>query len=125
MSPNGSAQQPSPSSGSRVGPRRSSFGWLVVFLLVLAGALAASFIPGIRGRLGSLVAQPVGPRMSTGVMVWADRQTGNYYCEGSREYGKGRGSYMKQGEALTAGYQPELNEYCGDVKSKGVERHSP
>lgn len=125
MSPNGSPH-PSPPSKSKspADRRRSGPGWLVGLLLVLAGAFAVSFVPGIRGQLNSLIAQPVGPRMNTVVTVWANKQTGNYYCAGSAEYGKGLGSYMKQGQALTAGYQPELSQYCDHAKSEGITGHS-
>ena len=72
-----------------------------------------SLVPSIRGTLGSLLmAQPVNQFMNATVIVWANQQTGNYYCEDSWGYGKGRGTFMKQGEALTDGYQPELAQYC-------------
>lgn len=88
-------------------------------MLGVACVLAISFIPGMKSRVDSLFVQAAPPPMNAAVTVWANKQTGNYYCPDSREYGKGPGSYMKQGEALTAGYQPDLSQYCKPFTSKG------
>lgn len=114
----------SSSNKAPVGRRRSGFDWLPFLALVLAVVLAVSFVPGIRGQLDSLIAKPVDSRMISTVTVWANKQTGNYYCAGSREYAKGQGRYMKQGEALTAGYQPELGRYCNRVTAARVTERS-
>jgi hypothetical protein len=45
--------------------------------------------------------------------VWADKQTGFYYCAGTRLYGHTQsGQYISQGEALQAGYTAAMNEPC-------------
>lgn len=110
---------PSPPGESPAGRRRSSFSWITLLMLVVACALGLSFVPGMRARVDSLLAQAAPPSMNSAVTVWTNKQTGNYYCQGSREYGKGAGSYMQQGEALTAGYQPELSQYCKAITAKG------
>ena len=52
-------------------------------------------------------------RAQLNMKVWADKQTGFYYCAGSRFYGHTQsGQYISQGEALQAGYTAAMNEPC-------------
>jgi hypothetical protein len=45
--------------------------------------------------------------------VWVDRSTHTYVCEGERGYGTSAGgSYMSEGEALSAGDQPASGAKC-------------
>ncbi len=45
--------------------------------------------------------------------VWANKQTGLYYCPDSKLYGGAEtGRYMPQEQALQAGYRPAGQEYC-------------
>jgi hypothetical protein len=44
--------------------------------------------------------------------VWANETSGVYYCADSILFGKTKGAYMKQVEALDRGYQPALRSYC-------------
>ncbi len=49
--------------------------------------------------------------------VWANKQSGFYYCSDSAFYGKLRpGHYMAQGDALQTGYRPNSKEYCRQPK---------
>lgn len=80
--------------------------------LVFGFALALVFVPGIRRHLAGLFPSASRPRMNPAVVVWADRMAGNYYCAGSMLYGRQPGTYMKQGQALTFGFQPDLGQYC-------------
>jgi hypothetical protein len=45
--------------------------------------------------------------------VWTDKQSGYYYCQGDRFYGRtSAGSYVSQGQALQQGYTPAMNVPC-------------
>lgn len=44
--------------------------------------------------------------------VWVDDSAGVYYCADSIMFGKSRGEYMQQVNALERGYQPALGKYC-------------
>lgn len=47
------------------------------------------------------------------VKVWADKQSGYYYCSDNRMNGRtGSGRYMTQGEALQEGYTPSMGLPC-------------
>jgi hypothetical protein len=48
--------------------------------------------------------------------VWVDKTAGVYYCANSIMFGKTKGAYMKQVEALDRGYQPALGTYCTGPK---------
>jgi hypothetical protein len=45
-------------------------------------------------------------------VVWADSTAGVYYCANSILFGKTKGEYMTQVNALGNGYQPALGTYC-------------
>jgi hypothetical protein len=52
-------------------------------------------------------------RAQLDMKVWADKQTGFYYCAGTRLYGRTQsGQYISQGEALQAGYTAAMNKPC-------------
>jgi hypothetical protein len=94
-------------------PKPQKNGGLVTILLFLATALvAALFIPGVRARVSKLFSSDAPKKVEMGAKVWADKKAGNYYCADSSFFGRGTGSYMKQGDALTLGYQPALGSYC-------------
>jgi hypothetical protein len=99
-------------------PRRPDYSRFVLLLLAFGLALFLILQPGVRAKLLKLL--PAGPKfqMNSGVVVWAGKQSGSYYCPGSALYAKGLGSYMRQGDALTVGYQPALGRYCDSVESK-------
>jgi len=107
-------------------PRPQKNGGLVTILLFLATALvAALFIPGVRARVSKLFSSDAPKKVEMGAKVWADKKAGNYYCADSSFFGRGTGSYMKQGDALTLGYQPALGSYCQESYSthaKGLVR---
>jgi N-acetylmuramoyl-L-alanine amidase len=47
------------------------------------------------------------------VWVWANKQTGLYYCPDSKFYGGTEtGMYMTQEQALQTGYRPAAQDYC-------------
>ena len=92
-------------------PRKKS-GGLAIVLIVGFALIAAILIPSVRARVNKFFPTQAQKRVEMGLQVWANKQAGNYYCEGSRFYGRGTGNYMKQGDALTLGYQPALGNYC-------------
>lgn len=96
-------------------------GMLVLLIAVLGFVLVIIFVPGLRGNLNGLLAVSSSPRMNPRVVVWTDKRTGNYYCPGSRMYGQRPGTPMKQGEALTFGFQPLLGQYCHGHQVTGNE----
>jgi hypothetical protein len=57
--------------------------------------------------------------------VWVVDSSGVYYCAGSVMFGKARGRYMKQVEALDRGYQPALNKYCAGPDLRGPSQLTP
>lgn len=93
-------------------PRRSGAGLSAFLLLVLGVILAFIFVPGLRKRVLKTLIVRTHQKIDADVLVWTNKQAGTYYCSGDRFYGHGQGSYMKQGEALTRGYQPNLGRYC-------------
>lgn len=124
MARNGSSYRPVVSD-TRKPPRQRETGVFMLLLLVFGLALAVIYVPGLRTRVRSFFPPSANPTMNSAVVVWADKQAGSYYCAGSRLYGKKPGSYMRQGNALTHGYQPALGRYCEEEQtkqSKGV-RH--
>jgi len=99
---------------------RPKKGGMFVFLVFIVGLALAMifFFPGVRNHLGGLVSIQASQKMNPTVLVWADKQAGNYYCAGSLFYGKRPGSYMRQGNALTLGFQPDLGRYCREEQIK-------
>jgi hypothetical protein len=92
-------------------PRKSS-GGLTLLLVVAFALIAAFFIPSVRARINKFFPSETAKRVEMGVQVWANKDAGNYYCATSKFFGRGTGSYMRQGDALTLGYQPALGNYC-------------
>jgi hypothetical protein len=100
-------------------------------LLLVAGLVVVVLflvVPSLRNRVARIFASKPSQTIATQVTVWASKDAGAYYCDGSRFYGHGSGSYMKQGDALTDGYQPAMGQYCKgspaadskDVNAKGI-----
>lgn len=99
-------------------PRRKGGGLQdVILLLGLGVALLFLLVPGIRRRVAKVFATRPKQTIATEITVWANKNAGYYYCYGSRFYGHGPGSYMRQGDALTDGYQPEMGKYCKELSS--------
>ncbi len=62
--------------------------------------------------LGIGVTRKMDPALE-GVLVWAVKQNGYYYCADSPNFVKlETGTIMAQGEALQSGYQPKVGDYC-------------
>jgi hypothetical protein len=92
---------------------------LSVFLVLVLGALVTVVaVPSLRTRVMRALTVRTPTKIAQDVTVWANKQAGYYYCSGTRFYGHGSGVYMKQGDALTRGYQPELGKYCADSHPK-------
>jgi hypothetical protein len=90
---------------------RRNAGKFLFLLLVFCLTLGAILVPGFRGHLERIFPHSSSPILKSGVVVWTDKHAGSYYCAGSSLYGKGQGTYMEQGKALTLGYQPALGRY--------------
>ena len=116
MALNGSSYRPVMADTRTSRPPKTG-GKLALLVFIFACAIPAIFLPRFRHFLQGLFPSAETVRMSPPVVVWANRQTGNYYCEGSRLYGKPPGGYMEQGEALTTGFQPALGRYCQPTQS--------
>jgi hypothetical protein len=87
-------------------------------LLFLAFALIVALaVPNVRARLSKVFPSATPKRVNMGLRVWASKEAGNYYCPGSEFSGRGSGTYLKQGDALTLGYQPALGKYCQQGES--------
>lgn len=98
-------------------PKRDSFTTELLLMGALAIALLYLLLPGLRTRVIRAFTVGTQQKVNTEVTVWANKDAGYYYCSGSRFYGHTPGSYMKQGDALTLGYQPELGKYCSGGQS--------
>lgn len=92
--------------------RAKSSGLEALLLLALLAIVLVLAVPSWRKQVGSIFTVTTQQQIDNGVTVWANQGTGTYSCTGSRFYGHGEGRYMKQGDALTQGYQPELSRYC-------------
>lgn len=104
-------------------PKQSSTA--VVLLLVAVALVAAYFIPGVRARVNQIFPADAPKKVQMGAKVWADKRAGTYYCADSQFFGRGTGRYLKQGDALTLGYQPALGNYCQQAQpahSKAFEQ---
>lgn len=89
----------------------------VLFAFAIVGlALAPVHLAGLYSELGFSQTSQSDPEAT----VWVIRQAGNYYCQGGVLFGRKPGQYMQQSEALSLGYQPALNHYCG-----GPEQSAP
>jgi len=98
-------------------PKRKESSVVVVLLFVVAALVAAFFIPGVRARVSKFFPADAPKKVAMGTRVWASKQAGTYYCADSEFFGHGTGTYMKQGDALTLGYQPALGNYCQEGHS--------
>jgi hypothetical protein len=99
-------------------PKKDGFGLDLILVGTVAMILVFLLVPGLRIRVMRMFTVGTPHKIATEVTVWANKGAGYYYCSGSRFYGHGQGSFMKQGDALTLGYQPELGKYCiGKKKS--------
>lgn len=96
-------------------PQRPENHRMELFLIVVLGALIAVIVlPSLRSRAMRAFTVRTQEKIAQDARVWANKGAGYYYCNGSRFYGHGPGSFMKQGDALTLGYQPELGKYCSE-----------
>jgi hypothetical protein len=93
---------------------RDSSGVYVILLVVAAALIVALVIPSVRARISKFFPSATSKKVAMGAQVWANQQEGSYFCANSRRFGRGAGRYMRQGDALTLGYQPALGQYCGD-----------
>ncbi|MDE3137536.1 MAG: hypothetical protein KGL59_13245 [Acidobacteriota bacterium] len=97
-------------------PHRGSGGLAIVLILGI-GLIAALVIPSVRSRIDKFFPSTTPKRVEMGLRVWANKEAGNYSCPGSKFFGRGAGTYMRQGDALTLGYQPALGNYCQGSES--------
>lgn len=104
-------------------PRHNSTEGLLALLLGIGIILILLRVPGVNTYLRRLLSHSARPRLDSNTLVWANKYRGVYYCPGSKFYGSGLGTYMKQGNALTAGYQPVLGSYCSQGKQASPEKH--
>ena len=101
-------------------PTRGKGNGVFAVMLVLAAALiAVVIVPGWRSRVSNFFSSVPKSKVQMNAKVWADKRTGGYYCADSRSFGRGTGVVLRQGEALTLGYQPVLGKYCADSYSTG------
>jgi hypothetical protein len=105
-------------------PRRNDPGAVLFFLVGAAIVLAALFVPSVSRPLRKMLQPPQRPALDLNATVWVQKDAGDYYCPESTMYGHGSGSYMKQGEALTVGYQPALGVYCNEPKKDALHSRS-
>ena len=82
---------------------------LLIFFAVFMAAIAPLDFSSILQRFFPSPSQTV-PHQNAA--VWVDDNAGLYYCADSIMFGKSRGEYMRQVEALEHGYQPALGTYC-------------
>lgn len=94
-----------------------------MLLLGIGIVLILLRVPSVNTYLGRLLSHSARPTLDSNTLVWANQSRGVYYCPGSKFYGSGMGTYMRQGNALTAGYQPVLGSYCGHGKQASPEKH--
>lgn len=86
---------------------------LLVSFAVFMAALAPLDFSSIFHKFFPTHAQTV-PHQNAA--VWVNKTAGVYYCADSILFGKTKGAYMKQVEALDRGYQPALGTYCTGPK---------
>jgi hypothetical protein len=91
-------------------PLASAIGVLACIGLV-AVALTPNNILRLLAGIGSSSEKLTDPI----AQVWVIQGGGNYYCRGSVLFGRKPGKFMKQGDALTSGYQPAIRNYCQEV----------
>lgn len=106
-------------------PGGGGIGVILVLLLLIEVVLVVLSVPSFNGPLRNLFFSSSRPALDPSALVWTNKGTGEYFCPDSTRYGVGAGSYMKQGEALTAGYQPEFGNYCTVENEARAKRPNP
>lgn len=81
---------------------------LVCFSVFMAAIAPLDFTSIIR----KFIPTPVRTVPHQDAAVWVVNNAGVYYCPDSIMFGKSKGQYMKQVEAIDRGYQPALGTYC-------------
>jgi hypothetical protein len=105
-------------SASTPTPPKKKDPWILIVILVLVGgALAVMLIPSVSAPFHKAFPTAEHPALNPAVRVWVNQNTGRYYCADSVFYGRAPGEFKEQGDALTAGYQPALGDYCKELKS--------
>ncbi len=94
---------------------------LVCFAFFMA-AIAPLDFTAIYHKFFPVAVQQVPHQNAT---VWVDNSAGVYYCASSIMFGKSKGAYMSQVDALQRGYQPALGKYCSGPTLPGVTRSQP
>jgi hypothetical protein len=93
--------------------RRNDADAILAFLVAVGIGLMILFVPGVNAPLRQMFSLQTHPPLDPSATVWVSKSAAAYYCPDSKFYGSGHGTYMKQGDALTGGYQPALGDYCG------------
>lgn len=107
-------------------PRRSTAGDLLAALVILAAAIMGTlgvnsemvihYFPQVAAVLhlsspAQRAALPSGANAQ--IKVWADLNTGLYYCPGADAYGRTRsGRYLKQADARLGNFEPAKGKEC-------------
>lgn len=104
---------------SRTGPPVLPIAAFMMVFLFVAIALTPGNLPRLLGEMGLSQRSMSDPN----AMVWAMQQDGNYYCAGSVLAGRKPGQFMRQADALTLGYQPALDHYCGAGAASAVPQN--
>jgi hypothetical protein len=103
------------------GHKQNDIESLLGFFIGVGVVCVILFVPSVNAPLRQMLSHPTRPKLDSSVRVWISKDSGTYYCLGSTLYGLGSGSYVTQGDALTSGYQPALNEYCTEDKPKDAK----
>jgi hypothetical protein len=107
-------------------PRKTSAGDVIVAFVILGAALVSILgvnrqtiihnFPQVAAvlRLTAAAQKPALPAGADAqIKVWADRNTGLYYCPGADSYGRTRnGRYMSQAEARLESFEPAQRRDC-------------
>ncbi len=81
---------------------RMAISFLVAVLLFVAIVLSSIPVASSQDEPGTVV------------KVWANTNSGIYWCPGSRWYGKTKkGKYMSECDAIKEGYRPAYKKPCG------------
>jgi hypothetical protein len=109
------------SSSTPTPPKKKDPWILIVVLVLVGGALAVMLIPSVSAPFHKAFPTAKHPTLNPAVRVWVNQNTGTYYCADSVFYGRAPGEFKKQGDALTAGYQPALGDYCEGLASNDTK----
>lgn len=104
-------------------PPRNDPGAVVMFFLGVGLLLIIFLLPGVNSAFRQMLSSPARPTLDPDALVWANRDSGVYYCSDSTLYGSGTGVYRKQSDALTEGYQPALGTYCSAKDRLALRKH--